>query len=258
MAVATCRAMVPAPPGFCTRSWIRGKRRQCDVQTNAGGPRQDSRPIDNEGRSWRTPTGVEASDRRLETQPPALSKRRIGDHEVAANMAMSLRAAGSMAVIGGLLWAIASVRAGPVDDCNQTSDLGRQLRGCTAYIDMGIGTSDHLAIAHINRGNVYAQRRQHGSAIGDYAAAMALNPNNPLAPYNRGNLYFDLGQYDRAIADYSQALAMDPEFALALLNRGLARERQGDHVAARQDYSRAIALDSTAAVQEPRTKHRLR
>jgi len=146
-------------------------------------------------------------------------------------------------ILGGLLCGASLAFAGPADDCNQVRDLGRQLRGCTAYIDKGIGAPENLATAHLNRANIYAQRGKQDLALGDYAAAMALDPRNPLAPYNRGNLHFDAKRYDLAIADYTRAVELDGEFALAFLNRGLAHERLGDNAAAAKDYGQALAID---------------
>src|SRR6476660_1356107 len=94
-------------------------------------------------------------------------------------------------ILGASLLGASLASAGPADDCNQVRDLGRQLRGCTAYIDKGIGDPANLATAYLNRANIYAQRANYASAFRDYAAAMALDPRNPLPPYNRGNLHFD-------------------------------------------------------------------
>jgi tetratricopeptide (TPR) repeat protein len=134
-------------------------------------------------------------------------------------------------------------QAGPIDDCNQVRNLERQLRGCTAYIKGGSGTPENAAVAHLNRANVYARRGKLELALADYAAALALDPKNPLVPYNRGNAYFDNKQYEHAIADYTRTIALDEGFALAYYNRGLARERLGDPAAAADDYRRALMLD---------------
>jgi tetratricopeptide (TPR) repeat protein len=159
-----------------------------------------------------------------------------------------------VAVLGSLLCGLPPASAGPADDCNQVRDLGRQLRGCTAYIDKGGGGPGNLSTAHLNRANVYAQRGKHALAIKDYAAAMALSPSNPLAPYNRGNLYFDMRRYELAVADYSRAIALDERFALAFLNRGLAHERLGDTAAAAKDYAQALAIDPTSKAAQDSPK----
>ena len=157
-------------------------------------------------------------------------------------------------ILGAFLLGASLASAGPADDCNQVRDPGRQLRGCTAYIDKGVGGPENLATAYLNRANIYAQRGKHASALGDYAAAMALDPRNPLAPYNRGNLYFDTKRYELAIADYTRAVELDREFALAFLNRGLAHERLGDNAAAAQDYGRALEIDPTSKPAQARLK----
>ena len=154
-------------------------------------------------------------------------------------------------ILGAFLLGASLASAGPADDCNQVRDLGRQLRGCTAYIDKGVGAPENLATAYLNRANIYAQRGKHGLALGDYAAAMALDPRNPLAPYNRGNLYFDTKRYDLAIADYTRAVESMGSW-LAFLNRGLAHERLSDNVAAAKDYERALAIDATSKPAQER------
>ena len=148
-----------------------------------------------------------------------------------------------IAIFGAILLAASLAHAGAVDDCNQVRDLNRQLRGCTAYLKLGTGAPQNLATAHLNRANIYAQRRKYEQALKDYASAIALDPLNPLALYNRGNAYFDTQQYELAIQDFTRAVELDGGFALAYLNRGIAYEHRGDMRAAAEDYRRAVALD---------------
>jgi tetratricopeptide (TPR) repeat protein len=157
-------------------------------------------------------------------------------------------------ILGVLICSIPPASAGPADDCNQVRDINRQLRGCTAYIGKGSGSAENLATAHLNRANIYAQRGKRALALKDYAAAMALDPRNPLAPYNRGNLNFDAQRYDLAVADYTHAIELDERFALALLNRGLANERLGDTIAAAKDYAKALTIDPTNKTAQERLK----
>ncbi|HJU29923.1 MAG TPA: tetratricopeptide repeat protein [Hyphomicrobiaceae bacterium] len=140
--------------------------------------------------------------------------------------------------------------AGPVQDCNDPRDPGRQLRGCSAYIRTGKGEPADRAVAHLNRANVYAQRGRYSQAFADYASALALDPANPLILYNRGNAYFDLKQYQRAAADFTRAVQLDPRFGLAYYNRGLALERLGDATAAAEDYRRALTFDTASALAQ--------
>ena len=150
-----------------------------------------------------------------------------------------------MAACAALVFGASLAHADPIEDCNQVQDPDLQLRGCTAYIQLGKGSPENLAIAYLNRANIYAQRTKYNLAFPDYSAALALDPNNPLMPYNRGNAYFDRQQYQRAIGDFSRAIELDGSFALAYFNRGLAQERLGDNAAAAADYRRAVTLDAT-------------
>ena len=158
----------------------------------------------------------------------------------------------SLATLGALLLGASLAHAGPVEDCNQTRDLKRQLRGCTAYIKQGKAAPANLATAHLNRANIYAQRGKYQLAFADYASAIARDPRNPLVPYNRGNAYLDTRRYQLAIADFSRAIKLDAKFALAYLNRGIAHEKRGDTRAAAKDYRRALAIDPKAGAAKRR------
>lgn len=131
----------------------------------------------------------------------------------------------------------------PLTDCNDSPDPAVQIRGCTEYIAQGNSNRHNLAIAHVNRAIAYSITGQHETALSDYAAAIELDPSNPLSYYNRGNLYLDTGRYDLAINDFTAAIRVEPLFALAYYNRGLAYEHQGDKTAARADYQRTLEMD---------------
>jgi tetratricopeptide (TPR) repeat protein len=163
---------------------------------------------------------------------------------------------GVVILLAGLLGTTAA-HAGAIEDCNQSRDLDRQLRGCTAYIQQALGGAANLATAHLNRANAHAQRGKLALALADYGAAMSLEPKNPLAPYNRGNTYFDIGNYNRAIADYTLAIELDGDFVLAYLNRGLAHERRGDAMAALADYRSALRLDPSVQLAQDGVKRML-
>jgi tetratricopeptide (TPR) repeat protein len=155
---------------------------------------------------------------------------------------------------GAFLFGASLAHAGPIEDCNQVRNLDRQLKGCTAYLKQGSGALQNLATAHLNRANIYAQRGSFTRAFHDYAAAISLDPRNPLAFYNRGNAYFYTRQYELAIADYARAIQIEPGFRLAYLNRGLAEERRGDNVAATEDYRHLLELDPADHAAQERLK----
>ena len=157
-------------------------------------------------------------------------------------------------VLGAWLVVVPVARAGPAEDCNQTRDLSRQLRGCTDYIKQGAGGQKNLATAYLNRANVYAQRGKHPLALADFASAIGLDPGNALSPYNRGIVYLDTRRYELAIADFTRAIELEPSFALAYLNRGLSHEARGDNDAAVKDYRRVLALDPAVEAAQRRLR----
>src|SRR5436190_22387773 len=86
----------------------------------------------------------------------------------------------SLAILSALLLGASLAHAGPVEDCNQTRDLKRQLRGCTAYIKQGKAAPANLATAYLNRANVYARRGKHKLAFADYTSAIVRDARKPL------------------------------------------------------------------------------
>jgi tetratricopeptide (TPR) repeat protein len=161
----------------------------------------------------------------------------------------------SLVIVSGALALAASVaRAGPTEDCNQVRDVERQLRGCTLYIEEGSAEPRNLATAHLNRGNIYAQRGKHRLALADFGTAIRLDPRNALAHYNRGNAYYDTRKFQAAIADFTRAIELDPRLALAYFNRARAQEHLGNRKAAVRDYRSVLKLDPTIKAARVRLK----
>jgi tetratricopeptide (TPR) repeat protein len=147
--------------------------------------------------------------------------------------------------------------ADAVSDCNGSRNLEQQIKACTILIEDGNTTSGNRAIALGNRGNAYGMLRRPKEALADYAAAIALDPNDPLTFYNRANVLFDLGRWREALRDYSSAIDLNDAFPLAYFNRGLTRERLGDHIGATDDYRIAEGFDDPIAAKAKARRERL-
>jgi tetratricopeptide (TPR) repeat protein len=93
-----------------------------------------------------------------------------------------------------------------------------------------------------NRCWVRALARQFDDALGDCNAALALELSVGLLD-DRGFLYFEMGQYDKAIGQYNAALRVDPGSAASLYERGLAELRNKQAAKGNQDVASAKALE---------------
>ena len=135
-------------------------------------------------------------------------------------------------------------KADRYEDCVQSADLERKIRGCTQIIERGPRESlENRDSAYINRGVAYTKKGEVDRAIADYTKAIAIDPKLAQAYNNRGVVYKKKGEVDRAIADYTKAIALNPNLAGAYYNRGYAYTKKGKVDRAIADYTKAIALD---------------
>jgi tetratricopeptide (TPR) repeat protein len=98
-------------------------------------------------------------------------------------------------------------------------------------------------VAHLNRGIANGTAANFEKAIGDFNAALLLNPRSADAYYDRGVSYQSLGNGDLAAKDYSEAIEISPTYAKAYYNLGLIHVNRSDNAQALVDFSNAIAAD---------------
>jgi tetratricopeptide (TPR) repeat protein len=99
-----------------------------------------------------------------------------------------------------------------------------------------------------NRCWVRALARQFDDALGDCNAALALEISVGLLD-DRGFLYFQLGEFDKAIGQYNAALRVDPESAASLYERGLAEVRSKQPAKGNADIAAAKKVQPDVAEQ---------
>jgi tetratricopeptide (TPR) repeat protein len=85
-------------------------------------------------------------------------------------------------------------------------------------------------------------RRDFDKAIADFAAAIRLNPRDPILYNYRGWAFYLKQEHDRAIADFNHAVRFDPEEAVYFHNRGLVWLAKKDTENAIADFTDAIRL----------------
>ena len=75
--------------------------------------------------------------------------------------------------------------------------------------------------AWVALGNDYFDSRQFQKAVGAYAKALALKPDDPDVLTDQGVMYRDLGQFDQALANFEKANQIRPTHLQSLLNIGV-------------------------------------
>ncbi|CAI9546106.1 unnamed protein product [Staurois parvus] len=83
-----------------------------------------------------------------------------------------------------------------IDDCTQN-------RKCS---------SEDLATAYNNRGQIKYFRVDFYEAMDDYTEALRVSPNFEVSYYNRGLILYRLGFFDDAIKDFQKVLQLNPQF----------------------------------------------
>jgi tetratricopeptide (TPR) repeat protein len=122
----------------------------------------------------------------------------------------------------------------------------QRIAGCSAVIRSGRERGEKLADIFNDRGIAHRLKGDVDRAIGDYSAAIRLNPKSASIYNNRGVAYDKKGDYDRAIADYDQAIRLHPLHE-AYFNRGNAHLGRGQYDRAIDDYDAALKLKADFA-----------
>jgi cytochrome c-type biogenesis protein CcmH/NrfG len=75
--------------------------------------------------------------------------------------------------------------------------------------------------AWISLGNDYFDTDKAQKAIGAYAKALELDPNNTNVLTDQGVMFRRVGWYDKALANFGKALKIDPKHLQGLYNMGI-------------------------------------
>jgi tetratricopeptide (TPR) repeat protein len=160
-----------------------------------------------------------------------------------------MRGSWALAFVLTQIAGFSGVAVGQAPDAQQcfSHDPDVAIAGCTATIQSGHETQEHIARAFSNRGGAYIRKREYDLAIQDLDQAIRRDPKSATSFYARGGVYNVQGQFDRAIQDFDQAIRLKPDlapvfFAATLHERGLAYAGKGKYDRALQNYDQAIRL----------------
>jgi tetratricopeptide (TPR) repeat protein len=96
------------------------------------------------------------------------------------------------------------------------------------------------ALEHKNAGNALRGKGDEFGALGEYSAAVLIDPTFADGYNNRGSSYRTLQEIDLALADLNHAIELDPKHRVAYLNRAIVWGDLGDNSRARADYDHAV------------------
>ena len=120
----------------------------------------------------------------------------------------------------------------------------RDLDYCDNAFSEGALSRHDTVATHVNRGILRLRRNQIDSAIADFDAAIAIDPNQPEAYLNKGAALIRLNNPSDALGLFTVALEHNtarPE--IAHFGRAIANETLGNVREAYYDYQRASELD---------------
>jgi tetratricopeptide (TPR) repeat protein len=161
-----------------------------------------------------------------------------------ASFALALASA---VVLGGSAQAYVMVAEGSLTSaCSENARLERgtaeALDQCTLALREPLRRHDRAGTL-VNRGIVHFNRGAYTLAMGDFDAAIQLQPELAEGHINKGAALLRQHDYHAAVASISRGLELTPEApARAYYNRGVAHEELGEIREAYRDYRRASEL----------------
>ncbi|XP_048355009.1 tetratricopeptide repeat protein 32 [Sphaerodactylus townsendi] len=93
----------------------------------------------------------------------------------------------------------------------------RYVQHC-ACSGLGKCSSQDLATALNNRGQIKYLRVDFYEAMDDYTTAIEVQPDFEVPYYNRGLILYRLGYFDEALKDFRKVLELNPNFEDASLS----------------------------------------
>jgi len=120
---------------------------------------------------------------------------------------------------------------------------GRNYQSAISYCVEAIRLKPDWGQAYSDRGMANFDLGQYDNAVGDYTAAIRLDPSMASVNYLwRAYAWFNLDQYGKAVSDFTAVIRREPKWISAYSQRGLAYFYLGQYGKAISAYSEAIRL----------------
>jgi tetratricopeptide (TPR) repeat protein len=128
-------------------------------------------------------------------------------------------------------------------DCKQDKDHDRRIAGCSSVLQDPSESAATRAVALVNRGSAYSEKRAYESAFADFDAALAINPTFASAFAGRCVTFRRKDEFDPAMAACDQALRLDPSSTTTYLARAILFLVKKEYDRALQDLNEAVRID---------------
>ena len=98
---------------------------------------------------------------------------------------------------------------------------------------------------HLLMGDAYVAKRDYERALGEYAAAGALNPTSAAPHLSTARALIAQGNLDRALQRIDEAARLEPDSSEVALERGRVYERQEQFDKALAEYEKSVRLNGS-------------
>ena len=110
-----------------------------------------------------------------------------------------------------------------------------------------VGINDRSYELHLFLGDAYAAKREFETALGEYDAAMTLNPQSSAPLISQARVYLALGDVGQAQQKIDGAARIEPGSSEAAIVRGSILEKQGRGTEALAQYDQAVHANGSDA-----------
>lgn len=133
-------------------------------------------------------------------------------------------------------------RADSYFSCLKADSAFEKIEQCSRAIRARM-SKKQIERAYLRRGNAFMEMGRFADAIGDFSAAIRINPK--IAGYydNRQNAFKALGRLKEALDDANRTIKLAPTYSFAYRSRGLVRAEMGALGSAIADFNAAISFN---------------
>ena len=109
-------------------------------------------------------------------------------------------------------------------------------------IDAGDLIPDQMRVARLDRGMAYFELQKFDSAIADFSAILAVQPDDPTFLAQRASAYLNTGKWEEAGTDLDRLVINRPQLSIAYVLRAIVNVKRGQMDKVREDLKKVLSL----------------